>query len=447
MSEFEGLSHYPIAFGGIPEDWTVVSLFDAGCRVESGFASGKHNSSGHGVAHLRPMNVDRGGHIDLSVVKSVAADKSQKRIRRGDVLFNNTNSPVLVGKTAHVGLEGDWAFSNHMTRIEPSEVLDAQFAAHQLHFLWSTGYFAHICTNHVNQASISSKRLASAVPVVLPPLPEQRRIVAAIEEHFSRLDAAEADLDASVQKSRMLAQSLINSRLDGSPKRLGDLLAEPLRNGLSAKTSVTGSVRVLTLTAVTKDCFEDAYTKLIDDPERSLDDLWLEPGDIFIQRSNTPSLVGSAALYDGPRQWAIFPDLLIRIRLGPAALPGYVAIALKSSGVRSYFQNSAQGIAGSMPKISQPIVEAALIPLPAIEEQEAIIAQFSADAQQAHLMELEVNRAVCRLRSLRRSILAAAFSGRLVPQDPSDEPASALLERIAAERAASIPTRKKKAAS
>ncbi len=285
------------------------------------------------------------------------------------------------------------------------------------------------------------------LPVPVPPLPEQRRIVAAIEEQLSRLDAAEASLDASLRRTRTLVQSLINSRMSGPPARLADLLEQPLRNGLSAKSSPTGRVRVLTLTAVTKNSFEDAYTKLIETPERSLDDLWLEPDDIFIQRSNTPELVGSAALYNGPRDWAIFPDLLIRIRLGPSALPGYVAMALKSPALRSYFRNSAQGIAGSMPKISQPIVESALVPLPGLDEQAAIVSQYAADTEQVDRMESETSSALRRLRSLRRSVLAAAFSGQLVRQNPSDEPASVLLERIAAKRAASKPSRRKKKAA
>ena len=64
-----------------------------------GFPSGKHNQAGAGVPHLRPMNINSKGEVDMSVVKYVQTD-SYKSLARGDVLFNNTNSPALLGKTA-----------------------------------------------------------------------------------------------------------------------------------------------------------------------------------------------------------------------------------------------------------------------------------------------------------------------------------------------------------
>jgi type I restriction enzyme S subunit len=66
---------------------------------------------------MRPMNVSRAGTVDLSVGKYVLPSKDVRRLRDGDVLFNNTNSPELVGKTAFVQKAGDWGFSSHMTRL------------------------------------------------------------------------------------------------------------------------------------------------------------------------------------------------------------------------------------------------------------------------------------------------------------------------------------------
>lgn len=201
-------------------------------------------------------------------------------------------------------------------------------------------------------------------------------------------------------------------------------------------------MRVVTLTAVTRAAFIDEHTKLIEPRHRSVDDLWMEPGDIFIQRSNTPELVGSAAMFRGDRGWAIFPDLLIRARMNERAEPAYVELALRSTSVRRFLQRSAQGIAGSMPKISQPIVERAQIPLPDRDRQAQIVQRCEVVSAAMDRQRSEIDRANARCRSLRRSILAAAFSGALVPQDPSEEPASVLLERIRAEREAAGPRRR-----
>jgi type I restriction enzyme S subunit len=85
------------------------------------------------------------------------------------------------------------------------------------------------------------------------------------------------------------------------------------------------------------------------------------------------------------------------------------------------------------------------IPLPPIEEQDRILGEVQRQLSIADSMAAEIHRSLRRSRALRRAILEQAFTGKLVPEDPSDEPASALLERIAAERAAAPkPSRRKR---
>ena len=188
MSSVDPGLHYPIDLDSLPRRWRVCYVGDAIADIQPGFASGVHNQEGKGIPHLRPMNVDREGRMDLSVVKYVA-NANGPRLRRGDVLFNNTNSPELIGKTTTVESDEELAFSNHMTRLRPPQGIHGRFVAHQLHFLWRSGYFKHRCVKHVNQASIASSRLAKSIPLILPPLDEQRLIVAEIEKQFTRLEA------------------------------------------------------------------------------------------------------------------------------------------------------------------------------------------------------------------------------------------------------------------
>jgi len=152
----ELMQSYPFAGLVMPKNWQYAALIDIAVDVSPGFASGKHRSDGVGVPHLRPMNIDRDGLIDLGVIKSVSLIEGEK-LQSGDVLFNNTNSAELIGKTAIVSTrESGFAFSNHMTRIRPEKGIQPAFIARQLHFLWMMGYMKHRCTHHVNQASISS---------------------------------------------------------------------------------------------------------------------------------------------------------------------------------------------------------------------------------------------------------------------------------------------------
>ena len=199
----------------LPPGWAACSVRDITESIKPGFASGRHNSASEGVPHLRPMNVSRLGVIDLTEVKSVSADAGAKRLRRGDILFNNTNSPELVGKSATFDLKGDFAFSNHMTCVRPVAGVNAAFLGRQIHYRWMSGELRRFISNHVNQASISSGRLADEVPVVLPPVAEQERIVTAIEEAFSKLDAGEAGLRATRQRLKRLRESVLAAAVIG----------------------------------------------------------------------------------------------------------------------------------------------------------------------------------------------------------------------------------------
>jgi type I restriction enzyme S subunit len=206
---------YPIALDRLPSHWRTGYVGDFALRIEPGFASGKHNFDGDGIPHLRPMNVDRNGRIDLEVTKFVAPDSDARRLQAGDVLFNNTNSPELVGKTAPVMIDGRYAFSNHMTRLRFRDDIDPKYAAYQLHFLWMKGYFKYRCVKHVNQASISSGTLATTVPFVSAPTPEQRLIVAEIDKQFSRLDEAVTNLQRVKRRLAIYKQTLLEAAISG----------------------------------------------------------------------------------------------------------------------------------------------------------------------------------------------------------------------------------------
>jgi type I restriction enzyme S subunit len=216
---------------------------------------------------------------------------------------------------------------------------------------------------------------------------------------------------------------------------LDALLREPLRNGHSAK-AIGGAdgVPTFSLSAVTYGDFSPANIKNTSADPRKVDDLWVEPGDIFIERSNTPELVGTARLYSGEAHVAIFPDLLIRVRLLSAVLPAYVESVLQSFRTRQFYRRKAQGISGTMPKIDQGTVQETMIPLPPLAEQKAIVEALADQFSVIDHLENELKEKLRKAEALRQSTLKSAFEGKLVLQDPHNEPASALLERIRQER-------------
>jgi type I restriction enzyme S subunit len=195
---------------------------------------------------------------------------------------------------------------------------------------------------------------------------------------------------------------------------LDSLLREPLRNGHSAKaTDNPNGLRAFTLSAVTEGDFSEANTKRTIADRAKVADLWAQPGDIYIERSNTPELVGTARLYRGPRNFAFIPDLLIRIRVCDYVLPEFVEIALLSDSGRSYFKGRAQGISGSMPKIDQSVIECFVVRLPPLAEQQRIVAEVDRRFSLVREVGAQIDADLMRAERLRQAILGRAFSGLL----------------------------------
>jgi len=199
----------------LPKGWVECSLNEITLQINSGFPSGRHNMDHHGIPHIRPMNINENGEIDLTILKYVIVD-NYDRLQKGDVLFNNTNSPKLLGKTSIIKDDTNWAYSNHMTRIRfDLDFIESKFIAIYLHKLFLEGYYKIRATNHVNQSSITGKYLSSKIPVPLPPLNEQKRIVAKIEESLSIIEKNEKLVDSLLLQYSQIKNSILKQAFKG----------------------------------------------------------------------------------------------------------------------------------------------------------------------------------------------------------------------------------------
>ena len=198
-------------------EWPTVTLGSLLKDIQPGYASGIHNSSGVGLPHFRPMNVSTDGRIDRTVLKFVdpSSGRNDLRLCRGDVLFNNTNSPELVGKTALFEDDDAPAFSNHMTRlrVDPSRLYPG-FLALRLHQTWREGWFAAHCNNHVSQASIG-RDVLRAMPIELPPIEVQREIAALAHAVDQRRVSSANHLSTASKKIERFRQSVLASACSG----------------------------------------------------------------------------------------------------------------------------------------------------------------------------------------------------------------------------------------
>ncbi|MDP1720994.1 MAG: restriction endonuclease subunit S [Candidatus Nanopelagicaceae bacterium] len=410
-------------------EWKTLTLHDWGMQAQSGFASGKHNSERLGIIHLRPMNISSDGRVVLNEVKHVE-DNSGRRVQQGDVLFNNTNSDVWVGKTAYISSEHSFAFSNHMTRLRfPDNLIDPKFMAMKLHSLWMMGYFKEICSNHVNQASVSTRRL-SQIQVSIPSIAEQRRIVEILEDHLSRLDAALADVKQARVKATQFRRSLFQAAFSDTLTLQGivDLselpadwrevsikdVADVIRGVTYSKSQtmakgMLGAVPLLRATNLEPGRL--IYEDMVYVPESVVKPKQiLQVDDIILAASSgSISVVGKSAQVRNSNG-ETFGAFCAVVR--PKKVLGrYLGHWVQSPFVRDYWSSLAKGT--NINNLKSSDIEGTKIPLPSVARQHQIV-----EILEDHLSRLDASMKIANkieqdASSLRRSLLQAAFTGQL----------------------------------
>lgn len=200
----------------LPEGWTIVSLREVLEDHQPGFASGKKNVQG-GVRHLRMNNIGTQGELVLDLVRTVPTSlaKPHYELKTGDVLVCTTNSSMLVGKCALFDLEGQFVFSNHLTRLNPQrERISSAYLARHLWLLWQAGEFEDKCKHWVNQSTLPKEKLLET-RILLPPLNEQRRIVAKLDELLAKVEACQKRLAKIPVILKLFRRSVLGAAFSG----------------------------------------------------------------------------------------------------------------------------------------------------------------------------------------------------------------------------------------
>lgn len=327
----------------------------------------------------------------------------------------------------------------HVLRADP-RLLDQRYLLHYLNYFDYQGYATGTTRLKLTKSAMCK------IPVYLPPLTEQRRIVAALDTYLSALNAGLSYVSWARRRVAELWQSTLNRGTSGQghakdwPMSSLGQLSHGGGYGTSVKCSYDGQgVAVVRIPNILDGEVDLTDMKYATDPAVDLSGLYLSVGDILFVRTNgSRSLIGRTAVADKADVDVAFASYLIRFRLRTEVVrPRWVHHVLQGSVCRRRLEREAASSAGQY-NLSLAKLESIQIPIPRLSEQDSILAELNDqrcvnDRLGASLGVVEVGE-----EALRRSLLADAFSGRLAPQDPNDEPAGALLARIRAERVAQL---------
>lgn len=223
---------------------------------------------------------------------------------------------------------------------------------------------------------------------------------------------------------------------------LDQLIYKPLLNGRSVPTEPNG-FPVLRLTALKGNAIDLSERKGGAWTIKAARPFLVAKDDFLVARGNgSIRLVGWGGLVDRQPDAVAFPDTLIRVCLAQGSvLPKLFAYIWNSRFVRDQIESKAKTTAG-IHKINQADMSRFVVPLPPEREQRRILSALESTISVALAIEEIAKANESRCSRLRQSILRWSFEGKLANQDPNDEPASVLLERIQAERAAGTSSRK-----
>lgn len=251
--------------------------------------------------------------------------------------------------------------------------------------------------------------------LAVPPVDEQRRIVDILEDHLSRLDAADSALDAAHRRSDLLRSVTLNCLApdEMSLATLGDLSVDS-GYGTSTKCVVDGpGVPVVRIPNLVGGRIELADEKRVADPSVDLTHLMLAQDDLLIVRTNgSRDLIGRAAVV-GSEIHASFASYLIRFKVDMAqARPQWVRIMLGAPSQRRVLEAMAASSAGQY-NLGLKKLNRVPIPCPSLDRQDQLLLRFDDQEWAQHSLTRSLDTGRARSQSLRRSLLAAAFSGRL----------------------------------
>ena len=291
-----------------------------------------------------------------------------------------------------------------------------------------------------------------ALEVPLPPLAEQRRIVAKLEILLGKADACRARLERIPALLKRFRQSVLSAACsdllthtlkgNGLPKSwndyaLGELISEvrtgPFGSSLHKSDYVSGGIPVINPANILDGSI--VPNRNISVPPRvfnRLSDYSLKENDIIIARRGE---MGRCAIITKKENGWLCGTGAAILRFKTNVLPAFMQIVISSPSAISYLKEVSVG--STMDNLNQQAIKEMPISLPPLPVQQEIVRRVEALFALADKIEARHKKAKLQVDRLTQSILAKAFRGELVPQDPNDEPASRLLERILGEKAKS----------
>jgi type I restriction enzyme, S subunit len=474
----------------VPKGWIKCSIGDV-AYLKNGFAFKSSDYVKDGTPVIRISDIQQGEVTPASAVRvKPKPDFENFKIAKDDILV--AMSGATTGKFG-IYISSDVAFQNQRVGNikRRTDAINQKFL---FYFLYSAQKEIEKRAYGGAQPNISSEKIES-ISFLLPPANEQKRVVAKIEELFSELDSGIESLKSAREQLKVYRQAVLKHAFEGKltaswrdknkdklesadqllkripahrhknldtpteleiekfpvlPKgwkyaRLGYFI-DSISAGKSFKCDerepTKDEIGVAKVSAVTWGEYDEHESKTCIDSAKVHPEYFIQSGDFLFSRANTIELVGACVIARTVTKRIMLSDKTLRIKFGDLD-PYYFLHYLRSQMARNEIMERSTGNQDSMRNIGQDRIRNIIVPVCSAQEAEIIKQHIEEKFSVMEHLQLVIDTELQKSEALRQSILKKAFSGQLVAQNPADEPASLLLERIRSEKATPKPTAKK----
>ena len=304
--------------------------------------------------------------------------------------------------------------NNHAHVLRARTAADQTFLEHYLNHFDYRGY-----ANGTTRLKLTQVAMRS-IPVPVPALEEQRRIVAILEEHLTSLDVAELSLESTENRLSALETSWLHRWLNAinmEPQRLGSVLTD-MRGGWSRSArhlvAASDGVPYIKMNNITSRGSLDlsGLVFVADTGCDSWEKYGVRHGDVLFNSKNSSELVGKTALADTSVDGALLNENIMRLRFDQAVDPAFAWTWFQGPAMKAAIAEATRASTGVAAIYQHRLTEMPIV-IPDIEVQREVAGGFLEVRDSVDRLTAVIAGIRSRNRTLRRSLLAAAFSGRL----------------------------------
>ncbi len=328
-----------------------------------------------------------------------------------DTLLISEDGANLLARSTPIAFpaSGKYWVNNHAHILKFEDMTTQRFVEMYLASIPLDDYITGTAQPKLNQQALNS------IPIPVPTLPEQKRIVGILDEALDGIAVAKANAEKNLQNARALfesqLQSVLTRRGEGWVETTLGEVCTRVEYGSSAKSKKRGKMPVLRMGNIQNGRFVWDRLVYTDDPNE-IEKYRLNNNDVLFNRTNSPELVGKTAIYKNEMP-AIFAGYLIRIHRKENLLDADYLNYFLNSNIAKEYGKTVVISSVNQANINGQKLKSYPITIPPLKDQQKIVAVLAALGKETQRLEAIYQQKLASLNALKNSLLDQAFTGHL----------------------------------